>query len=56
MPAPEDGMKDGKFQHSITENPLRVVMAVRLREGVVSIDSIGGRHGMSLEGEELVTR
>ena len=39
VPAPDDATKPGSCQHSRTEAPSRAEMAVRLREGVVMLES-----------------
>jgi len=49
-------MKEGKFQHSKTEILSRVVMAVRLRDGVVILESVGAGHVMELERERPVAK
>lgn len=52
VPAPAEGAKPGRRQHSKTEAPSRVVIAVRLRLGVVLVERIGS-HVDRLKAKEL---
>jgi len=56
VPAPADGMNDGKFQHSSTDTPSRVVIAVRFRDGVVMLERVGEGHREGSETEKLAAK